>query len=197
MTVGQGIFSGCTSLVSVTLSTSMTIIPNSFFGGCSSIASFTIPPNILTLGNSCFSSCTGLTTFTIPNTVTMVEQSVFANCTSLTNITLSSSLTIISAYCFYNCSQLSNVTFGNSQNIVIVENNAFFLTKDGITVRYKNAYSFNDLPLSLQNSQDQFTNPTFIYDAKIQNYLSTKNIVKKCNKNKSIKITLLGHSNII
>ena len=54
--IGQGAFSGCTGLTSVTI------------------------PNSVTSIEGAFSGCTGLTSVTIPNSVTSIEGSAFQYC---------------------------------------------------------------------------------------------------------------------
>ena len=56
-TIGNGAFSDCSSLTSVTIPNSVTTIGRSAFEGCSSLTSVTIPNSVTTIGGYAFSYC--------------------------------------------------------------------------------------------------------------------------------------------
>lgn len=58
-------FSGCTSLTSVSLPETVTTIGSYAFSGCTSLASFTVDNNISTIGYSAFDGCESLEEFVI------------------------------------------------------------------------------------------------------------------------------------
>ena len=93
--IGKRAFSGCSNLVSVTLSTSMIRIEESVFSGCSSLANVTIPDSVTSIGRGAFSDCSRLTNITIPDSVTSIETNAFSRCNSLTSVTIPSSVTSI------------------------------------------------------------------------------------------------------
>ncbi|MEG2450817.1 MAG: leucine-rich repeat protein, partial [Clostridia bacterium] len=82
--IGDAAFSGCSSLTSVTIPSSVTSIGNAAFSGCSSLTSFTIPSSVTSIGNSAFSGCSSLTSVTIPSGVTSIGDDAFYGCSSLT-----------------------------------------------------------------------------------------------------------------
>lgn len=90
--MGQEWFSGCTSLETVTLSQGLTSIGENSFANCSSLSSITIPNNVTNIKNSAFSGCTALSSVVIPNSVTSVGSNVFKDCTSLSSVILPSSI---------------------------------------------------------------------------------------------------------
>jgi len=108
--IGDGAFSGCTSLASVTIPDSVTSIGNFAFSNCTSLASVTIPNSVTSIGNSAFSGCTSLASVTIPDSVTSIGYSAFSNCTSLTSVIIPDSVTSIEHYAFENCTSL-NITW--------------------------------------------------------------------------------------
>jgi len=82
-----------------------TIIPNSVtnigegaFSGCKNLTSITIPESVTSIGSSAFSDCSGLTSVTIPNCVTSIGAYAFHRCSGLTSVTvgMTTPLTIMS-----------------------------------------------------------------------------------------------------
>jgi len=102
--IGQGAFSGCTGLTSITMPFVGAVLngtSNTHFGYIFGASSYNIQNNslpaslktvIITGGNSisnyAFYGCTNLTSITIPDSVTSIGQNAFTNCTSLTSITI-------------------------------------------------------------------------------------------------------------
>ena len=59
--IGGNAFSGCTRLVSVTISEGVTTIGGSAFSGCTGLTGITIPEGVTSIGGGAFGGCTGLT----------------------------------------------------------------------------------------------------------------------------------------
>ena len=96
-------FDDCTSLTSVTIPESVTWIGG--FNGCTSLTSIDIPEGVTSLSG--FSGCTSLTSVTIPESVTSLHG--FRDCTSLTSVTIPEGVTSLSA--FSGCTGLETVNF--------------------------------------------------------------------------------------
>ena len=62
------------------------IIKDNVFSGNSTLTSVTIPSSVTSIGASAFSGCCGLTSVTIPSSVTNIGASAFAGCSGLTEI---------------------------------------------------------------------------------------------------------------
>lgn len=146
VTVGKGVFKGCTNLNNVTLN-SLTEIGDEFFYGCNSLNNIVIPNSVTNIGNSVFRGCTGLTSVTIPNSVTSIGNYAFENCTGLTSVTISNSVTSIGNFAFRNtalheiaipdsvsilgngafsdCKDLGNVIISKDCQITIIQNTTF------------------------------------------------------------------------
>ena len=107
--MGAGVFSGCTSLASVVLPSSLTSINWYLFTQCSSLTSIDLS-NIISIGNGAFSRCTSLASAIFGTSLTTIGESAFSSCTSLASVVLPSSLTSIAYGAFQNCTNLLSVT---------------------------------------------------------------------------------------
>ena len=107
--IGEGAFSGCTSLTSVAIPDSVTSIGGYAFDGCSSLTSITLGYSVISIGFRAFANCTSLTSIAIPNNLTKIGRFAFDNCSALTSINLPSGVTIISSGMFANCASLNSI----------------------------------------------------------------------------------------
>ncbi|WP_454969434.1 leucine-rich repeat protein [Eubacterium sp.] len=113
-TIGNELFSGCSSLTEVTIPDSVTRIGKSAFKSCSSLSSVDIPNSVTTLGDYIFENCKGLLNITIPDRVTSIGVRAFDNCSMLKSAVIGSGVTSIGSYAFYNCVNLADVTMGDN-----------------------------------------------------------------------------------
>ena len=116
--IGNNVFSYCTSLTSITIPNGVTSIGTSAFALCSSLTSITIPNGVTSIGTSAFVSCSSLTSITIPNGVTSIGTSAFQNCTQLNTVVLNGGGVIggtnyYDSGVFTGCRNLTSVTIGN------------------------------------------------------------------------------------
>ena len=121
--IGDRAFSGCTSLVNVTIPDSVTSMWSSAFWDCTSLAVINTDS-----GNTAYSSADGVlynknktilirypqgktgSTFSIPTSVTNIWSSAFYSCTNLTGVTILDSVTTIDSMVFYGCTSLTGIT---------------------------------------------------------------------------------------
>ena len=112
--IGDNAFSGCSSLTSLTLPSSVTSIGGHAFELCSGLTSLTLPSSVTSIGEFAFRYCSGLTSLTIPSGVTTIDYYAFANCSGLTSLTIPSGVTWIGDYAFAWCSGLTSLTLPSS-----------------------------------------------------------------------------------
>jgi hypothetical protein len=89
---------------SVTLSTSLTSIPDNTFRECTSLSTIDIPGSVSSIGSSAFYGCAALTSINIPASVASVSLDAFRGCGNLTNISVSAGSSYYSSAggCLYN-----------------------------------------------------------------------------------------------
>ena len=151
--IGNSAFSGCSSLTSITIPSSVTSIGDYAFSGCFNLTAVYISSleawcNIDFGGSSANPLCYAkklylneahVTELVIPNTVTAIKNNAFYNCTSLTSVTVPSSVTSIGSSAFYNCTGELTVNC-NIPSASSSRNGAFYGSKfsavtigDGVT----------------------------------------------------------------
>jgi hypothetical protein len=101
-----------------TILNSVTSIGEGAFSDCTGLTSVTIGSSVANIGFAAFAGCTGLTSITIPDSVTSIEGHAFLNCTSLTSVTIPGSVTSIGYEAFQYCSSLTKAYFlGNAPSM--------------------------------------------------------------------------------
>ena len=112
--IGDNAFSWCEKLQSVIIPESVTRFGNSVFWACTSLRSVIIPESVTSIGEECFRYCTSLQSVIIPESVTSIENDVFMACTGLQSVTIPNSVTRIGDTAFDACTSLRSVTIPNS-----------------------------------------------------------------------------------
>ena len=108
--IGEGAFSGCSGLTSITLPDSVTRIEDQAFYDCSGLTSITIPSAVTVIARYAFYNCTGLTSVTIPDSVTSIGDYAFRNCSGFTSMTIPECVTSIGSGAFSGCTSLKEIT---------------------------------------------------------------------------------------
>lgn len=154
-----GAFSGCTSLISVTIPNSVTEIGWEAFSGCTSLSSITLPNSVTEIGLEAFSGCTSLTSITIPNSVTTIGRLAFSGCTSLSTVVLSENLTKIEKKAFQSCSQLTTISIPG--HVTSIDCSAFYgcVSLQELTIEDGD----QTLEVTGYSSEDGRLHPTFLY----------------------------------
>lgn len=123
-TIGCQAFYKCKKLKNIIIPKSITEIEKFAFSDCTGLTYIEIPDSVTTIGKYAFEGCTGLTNIEIPSSLTKIEFGLFSHCTGLVNITIPKSITEIESAVFLYCTGLKNIN--------VDENNAYYMSKDGI-----------------------------------------------------------------
>lgn len=108
--IDDSAFEKCVTLNKVTIkSTVLTELGEGAFSSCPSLGTMTLPSSVKTLGKYAFSGCTALTKINIPSKVTALSTGVFSYCTKLTSLTVPTKVTTFGASCFNGCSSLKKI----------------------------------------------------------------------------------------
>ncbi len=107
--IGEGAFSNCTGLTSITITDGVTSIGDSAFSCCESLTSLIIPNTVTSIGNAAFECCVGLTNITIGNNVNSIGDFAFDWCVGLTSISIPSSVTSIGKQALAFCLGLTSI----------------------------------------------------------------------------------------
>ena len=124
--LGQGVFSGCTSLETVTFGDTVKTLPGVSYGGVGSFSTtsgkYGDSSSKTSLSGSyadaLFYNCTSLKTINWGTGIKTVGNVAFLNCTSLTDLTLPANITDIGNHAFFGCSSLKTVTVMGNVNSV-------------------------------------------------------------------------------
>lgn len=108
--IGRQAFSGCKSLVSVTIPEGVTTIELGTFKGCKNLTSIKIPKSVTTIEFGAFSGCESLVSVTILEGVTTIGSETFEGCKNLTSIKIPKGVIAIDTHSFLGCASLVDVT---------------------------------------------------------------------------------------
>ena len=112
--VGDGAFSGCSSIVEIKIPDTVIIFGNMAFADCSELTKITFPNKIISLGEKAFYGCKKLVEIIMPDSIESIGNWAFADCSSLKEISIPDGVTNIGDYTFSNCSNLMKITLPNS-----------------------------------------------------------------------------------
>ena len=126
--IGDGAFSACRRLTSVTIPNSVTSIGSEAFRYCSGLTSVTIPNSVTSIGRYAFSDCSGLKEAHISDIAAWCNiefisyesnplyyaRHLYMNGEEVTDLIIPEGVTSIGYSAFYNCSGLTSVTIPNS-----------------------------------------------------------------------------------
>lgn len=105
----DGVFDGCSKLVSVTVSENISDLGTNTFRKCTSLISVSLPSSVTSIGDYAFRECSNLSSIEIPETVVSIGDGAFYLCSSLTTVNFPSELASIGKEAFMHCKTLRSV----------------------------------------------------------------------------------------
>lgn len=84
--IGEGAFTGCTSITSVKLPKSVTVIKSYAFDSCTNLVSVELSDNLKTIEEGAFWGCSSLKKITIPKSLREIGRKAFCSCSQLTGM---------------------------------------------------------------------------------------------------------------
>ena len=121
LTVGNGAFSGCTSLNEIVNIDRLTTVGNRAFYGCTSLTSLDIS-GLRIASSEVFADCTNLATVTM-SAQTQLGRSMFKGCTKLNNVVIDTP--VLPYGVFEGCTNLTNVSFAEGLKVKSIGDAAF------------------------------------------------------------------------
>lgn len=109
--IGNGTFSECYELTSVSLPETITTIRTNAFLGCHDLSTKISLPNVTFIGDFAFSGCKSIPSIYLGDNVTHIGQSAFQGCSSISEIIIPNGVTTIEAGVFANCTNLKTINF--------------------------------------------------------------------------------------
>lgn len=118
--IGEGAFSGCSELQSVTFpkNAELNSIGSYAFAECSSLKTVTLPNTVTEIPVGMFAYCTSLESVTFGDKTEYISDEAFRECTSITDIELPETLTGMGNFVFYMCTSLEKIEFPESLSAI-------------------------------------------------------------------------------
>ena len=132
-TDSKTLIAGCSTSV-IPADGSVTSIGDGAFSYCGSLTSITIPDSVTSIGSSAFCWCSRLTSVTIGDSVTTIGERAFDGCTNLANITIGGSVASIDGSLFYDTAYYGDES--NWENGVLYIGKHLIEAKDSISGEY-------------------------------------------------------------
>lgn len=116
--LGNDLFSGCSSMISITIPSGLKEIGDNTFHNCQLLQSLTLPEGVVSIGEQAFYGCMSLQSVNIPAGVKAIGNRTFYNCQSLRTLTLPDGIVSIGLEAFRDCKALQSVNIPSGVNCI-------------------------------------------------------------------------------
>lgn len=118
LSLSEDCFRDCTSILSADLSraSALSALADGLFSGCLNLSSVILPSsgNLTRLGSEAFMGCSAVSAITLPLSVSEIGESAFENCYRLEDINIPDGIETILDKVFANCYRLYNISLPSS-----------------------------------------------------------------------------------
>lgn len=179
-TIHNYAFSGCCSLIFLSLPPSVITIGDFAFEGCEMLQELAISFGVQSIGESCFYRCESLKKLDFPPSVRYIRDYAFYQCHSLKSLSLPLSVKEIGRYVFFQCVELQSLAVASFEHL-----NMIFQTANRKSLKYLKILSG---PVSIQEGQiPNFEDLVEVeIPASVQNV--RKNAFRNCKKIKNVVV---------
>ena len=132
--IGEGAFSGYSSLTNINIPNSVTVIGELAFDGCIGLTAINIPNSVTTIGEGAFSDCSNLTSISVVsdnpkydsrnNCNAIIETTTNTLIAGCKNTIIPNSVTVIGELAFSGCTSLTAINIPNS--VTSIGRSAFY-----------------------------------------------------------------------
>lgn len=132
--IEERVFSGCSSLVSITIPDSITTIKTGAFDGCSALAYFTVSSDVNVIEQYAFSSCSALDELKIPKKVRTIEKFAFSGCSSITKLQIPASVDKIESNALNKCDGIAEISVDPKNAVYKSDGNCLIETESDTVI---------------------------------------------------------------
>lgn len=111
--IGRSIFSGCWSLKTIELPSTIKKIGYGAFSNCYELKTI-IMPGVVSIGNYAFKNCNALTEIVLPEPLKYIRNEAFSQCDNLQKVTCGNNLLSIGEFAFTQCPELVTIELPES-----------------------------------------------------------------------------------
>ena len=149
VTIGTGltqipdsVFKNCLAIEKAEISASVTAVKPYAFYGCAAVKTLTLNEGLRIIGYNAFDGCAAIREIVIPNTVTEIGDYAFNGASAAKKLTLGNSLTTIGQGAFLSCEGLTQVEI--PETVTKIESSAFGRTGITTVKIHGNIYDFDE-----------------------------------------------------
>ena len=131
--IGEGAFTECYMLTSVTIPSGVTSIGADAFSDCGSLAEVALPEGLEYIGEDAFDGCSSLRSIALPTSLAFIGERAFDDCASLTSLYIPQNVKTVGYHAFARCTSLKTVEAPETLRAQIAAAAAFYKCSPKIT----------------------------------------------------------------
>ena len=130
--IGNDAFSGCSTLLRITLPEKLKAIGRGAFAYCDNLSEMNIPETVECIGASAFKLCRNMKSLQLPDRMTGISDYMLYGCPGLTEIVIPPNVTKIGDFAFFGCNGLNTINI--SDNVSSIGYGAFDKCAEELTL---------------------------------------------------------------